>query len=410
MKRIFIISLLVIIFGTTSIAQNIISKPQERSYGIGGSVGGNLLFGDTQVIDSKVGLNTGIYGIYQISSRINLKLQIGYGKFGLYRSFKDLNTSFIPVELNCMYSLLANSSISPFLHLGIGAMRFKINNSDRYYDGLFIGGGGITIPISSKLSLLVSTDMRYTTGDDFNGVNQGLKDAYISFQSGLTYYLNESPQEYHHNQKLHKTRILAQKEEENQKKLITIRSTVLNLQNEISKRNSEVEELKELVSVRFDRIQKLEMQIVEVNKNIKNNINSQQSINLTNFQVREEYRDALRQFDNKNYQAAINTLQDLSHQYSNHPLISNFIYWMGECYYGLKNYSEALKIFDRIKQYHYSPKKDDSLIMSGISYIKTGDLLKAKEKLEELIQQYPDSEYIGLANKYLKYIKNNVIS
>ena len=389
------------------------TNAQEKIWGIGGNTGGNLLFGETRVTDSKVGLNTGLYGIYQLSPKISFKLQLSYGKFGIFKTDQistDLNTSFVPVELNCLYSLSPNSSVNPFLHFGIGAMGFKLNGSPVYYDGLFIGGGGMSVPINSKLSFLATADIRYSTGDDFNGINNGLKDAYISFQTGFTYYLNDSPQEFRKKQQLEKNRIIAQKEQERSLEIVQLGTTISNLQNEFKKRDAEILELKEFVTIRMNKIQTLETQIAEMKGNINRPEPVRSSENYSPGQADELYDKALEKYYTRDYQAAINDLTDLYVKFSDHFLASNFIYWIGESYFGMKNYSEAAKSFNQVAGYSGSSKLDDALIMAGSSYLKSGDFENAKSKFEQLIGQFPGSEYIGRANRYLQSIQTRIVS
>ncbi len=406
MKRVIFLVLLITCLAVTANAQ-------KKILGMGGNIGGNVFFGDSRIFDSKIGINSGIYGLLHFSPKFDLKLQVGFGKFGVFRTdqiSKALNTSFVPVELNLHYLLLPKSSVNPFLHVGLGAMGFKTNGSPIFYDGLFIGGGGMSVPVNSKWSFMVTTDIRYTTGDDFNGVNKGLKDAYISFQSGMTYYFNDSPQEFRRKELLEKNRIIAQKEEDRRLELVQINTTISNLHTEFKKREAEIEELKENVKIRLSRIQNLEVQIAEFRKN-----RDQQELHkplaiYTIEQVTQLYKNALQQFNARNYQAAINELTDLTIKFSEHPLISNFHYWIGESYFGMNNYSEAIKAFSRVEEIPSSHKLDDALIMAGVSYIKVGDFENAKVKLEKLIRQNPYSEYIQRANKNLRTIQAKVIS
>ena len=65
MKRIVSIAVIITVF---SFAAN----AQEKSLGVGGNIGANALFGDSRVLDSQGGINTGVYGLYQFSPRVNL--------------------------------------------------------------------------------------------------------------------------------------------------------------------------------------------------------------------------------------------------------------------------------------------------------------------------------------------------
>ena len=85
MKR-FVVFAILLFYSTVNAQMQL--PIQTKSLGIGANIGGNLFFGDSRVLNSKIGLNSGIYGIYQVSPRLDLKLQIGYGKFGIYRNIQ----------------------------------------------------------------------------------------------------------------------------------------------------------------------------------------------------------------------------------------------------------------------------------------------------------------------------------
>ena len=406
MKRISCLVLLITCLALTANAQ-------EKILGMGGNIGGNIFFGDSRIYDSKIGFNSGIYGILHFSPKIDIKLQAGFGQFGVYKTdriSKEMITSFVPVELSLHYSLMPDAAVNPFLHFGLGAMGFKLNDWPVYYDGLIISGGGLSVPVNSKWTFMLTTDIRYTTGDDFNGINSGIKDAYISFQTGMTYYFNDSPQEFRRKKLIERNNIIAQKEEERRLELVQISTTISNLQTEFNKRVVEIEELKGTVRTRLNRIQNLEAQIVEFRENQKQKETPKPPNNYTFAMVTQLYKNALQQFNTRNYQTAINDLTDLSIQFSDHPLISNFHYWIGEAYFGLEQYTEAIKSFSRVEGIPKSHKLDDALIMAGVSYMRVGNFDNAKEKFEKLIRQIPNSEYAARANRYLQTIQTRVIS
>ena len=68
-------------------------------------------------------------------------------------------------------------------------MNFSQNDSPRYFDGIFIGGGGFSAQISDNFSFMISADLRYTTSDQFNNIFSGINDGYFNFQTGISYNL-----------------------------------------------------------------------------------------------------------------------------------------------------------------------------------------------------------------------------
>ena len=176
---------------------------QIKLSGIGGNLGTNLFFGDSRVLESTISPNIGVFGIVKFSDFLSFKLQTGFGMLGSKYGKYNITTSFIPIEIIGMFSLKPISGFTPFFHAGIGTMSFKIKGTPKFngqekffHDGMFIGGGGFSYPLSSRFTLTTSIDMRYTTGDDFNVVYTGMKDAYISFQTGIAHNLGRSGEKY----------------------------------------------------------------------------------------------------------------------------------------------------------------------------------------------------------------------
>jgi hypothetical protein len=225
---------------------------QEKSKGIGGGVGTNFLVGDSPIGDSQISPNFGLYGIYGLSRKLDLKLQVGIGQFGVKSSHRIHTTSFIPIELFGLYSLSPGSKFNPFLHLGFGAMRFSVNDSPSYYDGLAIGGLGFKYAVNSSWTWLISADMRYTTGDGFNGHNGGMGDGYFNMQYGLTYNLNKDKQKYERKDKLKEKQILAQHYVDQQK--VLLKTQLENIRVEIIKLEQELNYLGKMVGVHVNNV------------------------------------------------------------------------------------------------------------------------------------------------------------
>ncbi len=113
------------------------------------------------------------------------------------------------------------------------------------------------------------------------------------------------------------------------------------------------------------------------------------------------YKQALQLFYDKKYDQAINRFQNLMNSNPNHKLASNCQYWIGESYNAQRNYRKALDAFKSVLNYNKSYKFDDALIMNGVIYMKIGEVEMAKRNFQQLVQNYPDSEYAPKAMRYL---------
>jgi len=114
-----------------------------------------------------------------------------------------------------------------------------------------------------------------------------------------------------------------------------------------------------------------------------------------------KYQNALQAFDSSRYNDALASFQKLINSNPNNDLADNSQYWIGESYYGLKDYERALLEFEKVFTFPNNNKMDDAQIKLGICYLKLKNLVKAKEEFNRLIQIFPDSEYIALSNQLI---------
>lgn len=114
-----------------------------------------------------------------------------------------------------------------------------------------------------------------------------------------------------------------------------------------------------------------------------------------------EYRNALQAFDSSRYNDALASFQKLINSNPNNELADNSQYWIGESYYGLKDYERALLEFEKVFTFPNNNKMDAAQIKLGICYLKLKNLVKAKEEFNRLIQIFPESEYIPLSNQLI---------
>jgi tol-pal system protein YbgF len=118
-------------------------------------------------------------------------------------------------------------------------------------------------------------------------------------------------------------------------------------------------------------------------------------------EFKSRYQAALDQFQRRNYRDAISGFQSLASSNPRNALASNCHYWIGESYNAMGDYRAALNAFKTVLGYSSSYKLDDALIMSGLCYLKLGDSSTARTQFQELVSQYPQSEYAPKAMRYL---------
>lgn len=111
------------------------------------------------------------------------------------------------------------------------------------------------------------------------------------------------------------------------------------------------------------------------------------------------YGDALKAFGEKKYDDAIQMLQALLDGGAPEDIADNCHYWMGESYFGKKDYKEAMKHLEMVFQYKASEKKGDAYYMMGRCYEMIGDKVKAKESYEKVVKDYPTNNNVKKAKE-----------
>lgn len=115
----------------------------------------------------------------------------------------------------------------------------------------------------------------------------------------------------------------------------------------------------------------------------------------------ERYRSALALYNTRKYREAIEAFSRLLQENSTNSYADNCQYWIGESYYGLGNFAQAIAEFEKVFAYPNSNKSDAALLKLGITYLKLGDRASARTQFEQLVANYPKSEYIDRARGYL---------
>lgn len=109
------------------------------------------------------------------------------------------------------------------------------------------------------------------------------------------------------------------------------------------------------------------------------------------------YEEALSNYRNRNYQTAIDQFSGLLGSGISGDLADNCEYWIGESYFGMKQYGEAVKHFQSVVSIAGSDKADDAQFMIGHSFQSMGNSAAAREAYRALINNYPTSPLIRRA-------------
>jgi len=168
------------------------------------------------------------------------------------------------------------------------------------------------------------------------------------------------------------------------------------LEQKLADKEAEIEELRSSVEAKDQEIGKLEAGITKPTEAGATGLTGN---------YREDYQMALEEYYNRNYKQAIQMFEELLARDSSNSLSDNCRYWIGECYYGLGNYNQAIIEFTKVFSFTKSNKMDDAQLKLGLCYWRLGDRDRAVQEFERLVNEYPDSEYVEKAREFLSKLE-----
>jgi len=413
-----------------------VKSTASKSICMGINFGGQLFNGDIEWTKAGWSEAVEIFLNLPLKQRFFITPALGYGSLSDGSFHLDKNnffTEMITFDLRLGINLFnIGTKFSNYLYLGAGMISFKLTEfkfansltpaleENKTATSVFMGAGFEYKP-QPNFGLIIQGDYRFTDSDDLEGMNAKQPDGYANIRVGMTYYFKSK-------QNNQDTKVLA---DFGSDPFDVIEDDTMAVNNEMSffeeglsdaeqfeKSDNQVDEymkLKSKLSELSDLVQQKEAEIFELKsqldyKNTKmDELKSgmQFSAGQTKYVETDvsdfatSYEGGLRQFYSRNYDQSIYIFSQLLEVQPNHRLASNCQYWIGECYFGLQNYSNALNAFKNVFSFEASTKIDDSLIMMSRCLIFQGESNSAKEMLEQLLDEFPDSEYIAAAEKYL---------
>ncbi len=426
----------IVLFGTiVSFLATSAFADGQRKYGVGLDGGFQRVQGGSPI--NYFSAVYGIYGVYNLSPKYSVHLRASYGKLESNNS-GYFWSSLTPVEAFFSYKVgqFFNKKLEPAVHFGLAAIRFtnKNFNGAHYYDGAIFPGIDIQYYPMPNVSILFSADLKATSSKDLDSAPN--RDLYAVIRGGLTYYWMKSSGKKRFTPKSRKQRSTqvasrrttttktaaqpAKSDEDAYLKIVELKSTIDNLQQQMKQKDAQIDELKVLLNIKKEKVAVLENKLKELQSNpqARNQYAATQSpsspgassakISPANF--RKSYEKALNLFRARHYTDAIQQFSLLLKTNPNHPLASNCHYWIGESYYALKDYAKAKTAFQSVLGYSKTYKKEPALLMLGLSYLRLGDRQKAVEKFRTLSEMDPNSHYAKIARRYLKKLERENIS
>lgn len=102
------------------------------------------------------------------------------------------------------------------------------------------------------------------------------------------------------------------------------------------------------------------------------------------------YQQVQKQLRQGDLQGALIGFSDFLKQYPESSLAANSQYWMGECYYGTRQFRKAIQEFERVvTMYQSSQKVPAALLKIGYSHLELQDRDLARATFRQLVRSYP---------------------
>jgi tol-pal system protein YbgF len=122
-----------------------------------------------------------------------------------------------------------------------------------------------------------------------------------------------------------------------------------------------------------------------------------------NLSPKEVFDMAYADYTKGNYELAIDGFKIYRQQFSDSPLADDALYWIGECYFSLGKYPEAIEQFNTlIFNYPQGNNVPAAYLKKGMCFVELGKKDEAMSVFKLLISKYPNDEEARIAQQKIK--------
>lgn len=119
-----------------------------------------------------------------------------------------------------------------------------------------------------------------------------------------------------------------------------------------------------------------------------------------------DYDAAFKMLREGRYEQAIDGFQAFLNNHGNSSLAPDALYWLGETYYVNREFDQAKEAFINLgTHFPSSSRLPDALLKLGYTYQEINDKAKARQVLQRLVQDYPDTTAARLAEQRLQSLR-----
>ncbi len=169
------------------------------------------------------------------------------------------------------------------------------------------------------------------------------------------------------------------------------------LQRELSAKDQQVSDLRNTLMERDSRLQQLEQQASQ--SQVRTRPTAAPAAGADGYLQR--YAEARNLYEQRRYSDAAALFQEILSENDKSSYADNCQYWVGECYYGMGKFEQAIAEFEKVFKFTRSNKIDAATLKLGLCYVRLNDRQQARSWFEQLLARYPNSPYVANARKYL---------
>ena len=166
---------------------------------------------------------------------------------------------------------------------------------------------------------------------------------------------------------------------------------------------STLSELRENVSFLTTQVQRLDSSLREPAPVVQTQAKKPAKVfKPEGYNVESAYREAFAAYRAKKYDTAIGAFTEIMTVAPSSSLADNAQYWIGECYYSMRNYEKALQAFTRVFTFPNTNKAADAHLKIAMIYQLMDNTNAAREELNLVVKQYPATEAAKIASAKLE--------
>ena len=118
------------------------------------------------------------------------------------------------------------------------------------------------------------------------------------------------------------------------------------------------------------------------------------------------YRAGRESYEARQYDRAMAQFTQLLETAPEDELADNAQFWIGECYWGLGKYRQALTAFAKVFVYAKTEKADAAQFKIARCYQALEESGKARAAYQKLLDEYPDSQFVPTARRGLQDLEH----